>query len=66
MVYHAKEIINKAELVKEECEKLGLNYNDKIYIAIREFNMPKKYLLPIGAVGKANRIVTLLVKKDEV
>ena len=66
LVYHAKEIIKKAELVKEDCEKLGLNYDDKIYIVIREFNMPKKSLLPLGAVGKANRMVTLLVKKDEV
>ncbi len=65
LVYHAKEIINKAELVKEECEKLGLKYNDNIYIVIREFNMPKCSLLPKGAVGKANRIATLLVKKDE-
>ena len=35
------------------------------YITIREFNMPKKYCLPIGAVGNANNMVTLLVKKDE-
>ncbi len=64
-VYHSKEIRKKAELVKEECEKLGLKYNDGIYLVIREFNMPKFSLLPKGAVGKANRIVTLLVKKDE-
>ena len=65
-VYHDKEIKNKASLVREECEKLGIKYNDKIYIVIREFNMPKKYLLPAGAVGNANRIVTLLVQKLEV
>ncbi len=29
-------------------------------------SMPKCYLLPIGAVGKANKIATLLVKKDEI
>lgn len=65
-VYHAKDIVKKAEIVKEDCEKLGVTYNDKTYIVIREYNMPKKYLLPKGVVGKANNVVTLLVKKDEI
>lgn len=65
-VYHAKEIINRADLVKEDCQKLNLPYADNIFIVIREFNMPKKYLLPAGAVGKADNVVTLLVKKPEI
>ena len=65
LVYHAKEIINKADLVREDCTKLNLNCDDKIFIVIREFNMPKKYLLPDGAVGKADNVVTMLVKKSE-
>ena len=65
-VYHAKEIINRADLVKKDCEKLKLHYNDNIFIVIREFNMPKKYLLPAGVVGKADNVVTLLVKKPEI
>ena len=52
--------------MKSECEKLGIDYDDKIYIVIREFNMPKKSLLPLGAVGKAENIATLLVKKSEI
>lgn len=65
-VTHRKKIIKKAELVKDECKNLGIKYDDKIYIVIREFNMPKKDLLPIGAVGKADNVATLLVKKLEV
>lgn len=65
-VTHNKDIIRKSELVKSECEKLGIDYDDKIYIVIREFNMPKKSLLPLGAVGKAENIATLLVKKSEI
>lgn len=63
-VSHNKEIINKSSLVKEECEKLGLDYNENIYVIIREFNMPQLSLLPRGTVGKADRVVTLLVRKD--
>lgn len=64
-VKHSNEITNKAEIVKDDCEKLGLDYKD-IYVVIREFNMTKRSLLPLGAVGNANKIVTLLVKKQEI
>lgn len=64
--YHAKDIIKKADLVKEDCEKLCLRYCDHIYLIIREFNMPKMHLLPSGVVGDAEKVVTLLVKKTEI
>lgn len=64
-VSHCHEITQKAVLVKKDCDKLEIEYNDSIYLVVREFNMTKKYLLPKGAVGKANKVVTLLVKKTE-
>ena len=63
-IHCINEISENASYIKEECEKLKIKYKD-IYIVIREFNMPKKYLLPLGAVGNADCIYTLLVQKKE-
>lgn len=62
------EISKKGSMLENAAKTLGMNLKadeKNSYIAIREFNMPKKYCLPIGAVGNANNMVTLLVKKDE-
>ena len=62
------EISKKGSTLENTAEILGMklkNDEKNSYITIREFNMPKKYCLPIGAVGNANNMVTLLVKKDE-
>lgn len=66
-VSHSHAILYMAGRVEKECENLGLDYehNKNIYIVIREFNMTKKTLLPKGAVGNANNVITLLVKKRE-
>ena len=62
------EISKKGLMLENAAKTLGMNLKDdekNSYITIREFNMPKKYCLPIGSVGNANNMVTLLVKKDE-
>lgn len=66
-VSHKHDILYRAYRIEKECEKLGLDYenNKNIYIVIREFNMPKRTLLPKGVVGDANKVITLLVKKKE-
>lgn len=63
-IYCANVINANASDINEECKNLKIEYKD-IYIVIREFNMPKKYLLPLGAVGNADCIYTLLVQKKE-
>lgn len=67
LVSHNRDIYHKASIVENECKNLGLDYqnNKNIYIIIREFNMPKRTLLPKGSVGDANNVITLLVKKKE-
>jgi len=67
-VSHSHDIIYMADRVEKECENLGLDYehNKNIYIVIREFNMTKKTLLPKGAVGDADNVIALFVKKREI
>lgn len=66
-VSHTQDISHKATIIEKECNNLKLDYKHykDIYIVIREFNMPKKNLLPKEAVGDANKAITLLVKKKE-
>lgn len=66
-VSHQKEIVCMADRVEKECQKLGLDYENKsgIFIVIREFNMTKMTLLPKGSVGDANIVSVLFVKKEE-
>lgn len=66
-VSHQKDIVCKADRIEPECQKLGLNYENRsnIYIVIREFNMTKLTLLPLGAVGDANKVSVLFVQKNE-
>lgn len=66
-VSHELDIRHKADIIEKECNNLKLDYkhNKNIYIVIREFNMPKRNLLPRGSVGDANKVITLLVKKKE-
>ena len=67
-VSHSYDIICKPDRIEKECVKLGLDYkrNNNIYLVIREFNMPKRNLLPKGTVGNADNVITLLVKKKEI
>ena len=66
-VSHKIDIVRKATFVKNESQKLGLDYehNSNIFIVIREFNMTKKTLMPNGAVGDSEKVSVLFVKKDE-